>query len=96
MKARNAQPKPQANPREIARELVDRCLSEFGDDPNYLTGDVPYEVSDGGMLDRNARERLIDAVIQRDHYDSQNREGAVGHAMFILGVEFGRRIGGAR
>jgi hypothetical protein len=82
-------PATSQTPRELARAAAD----EFFD---AVAGDLPSGEVDPNLIERlNQIEDAISAGLDRNR-DSHMQEDVIRQAAYMLGVEIGRRMGGAR
>jgi hypothetical protein len=86
------QPKDKRNPQQIAREAADEYFDS-------LTAEVPCDGAPGAVNLVEAYTKIYDALAAEMPHESAPTPGCddiAMHAGYLLGVEVGRRIGGAR
>ena len=81
--------------RELARKTVDRYFAA-------LTAEIPYDYAPGGVELVTAWTQIAERLRRDDpkttpnSSDAEDREHFAVHAGYFLGIEIGRRLGGAR
>jgi hypothetical protein len=87
----------ESNDHAIARDAAERYFAA-------LASEIPFDTAPGDVDLIAAVNDIHDAIIDDDRFDDpkdfekhlQHRESAALHAGYLLGIEIGRRMGGAR
>jgi hypothetical protein len=77
-------------PQELAKDAADRYFAA-------LTSEIPFDAAPGDVDLIGAATAIMDAIVDRDGTAKLGWEmGSALNAGYLLGIEIGKRIGGAR
>jgi hypothetical protein len=91
-KKANRSKRTAVDPQAMAHAVVDRYFAA-------LAADLPYDTAPGGIELVTAASEIKDVIEARQRRDGivdDDGEDAALRAGYLIGVEVGRRIGGAR